>query len=200
MKKLFLLPVVLLAFAFQTEEIKPIEIGTLIPKSDVKMYDVLSGNEYSIDDKKGEKGTLVIFSCNTCPYVIANEDRIREIQHNAQRMNIGVVVINSNEAKRESDDSKAAMKSYGNDQKFLAPYLVDVNSDLANAFGATRTPENFLFDKDGKLVYRGAIDDSPKDVKNVKTHYLLDAMTALTKGKEIAVKTTVSSGCSIKRK
>ncbi len=200
MKKLFLLPIVVIAFAFQAAEIKPIEIGTALPKADVKLYDVLSGKEFSINDKKGELGTLVIFSCNTCPFVIANQDRIRNIQRDAQRMKIGVIIINSNEAKRDADDSKDAMRNYGNEQKFLAPYLVDVNSDLANAFGATRTPENFLFDKSGKLVYRGAIDDSPKDESAVKEHYLLDAMTAMTKGKEIAVKTTVSSGCGIKRK
>jgi hypothetical protein len=200
MKKLFFLPIALIAFSFQTAEIKPIEIGTSIPKADVKMYDVLSGSEFSISDKKGTNGTLVIFSCNTCPYVIANESRIADVQANAKRMNIGVVIINSNEAKRDADDSKDAMKTYGTTQKFSAPYLVDANSAMANAFGATRTPENFLFDKDGKLVYRGAIDDSPRDIEAVKTHYLLDAMTALSKGKEIATKTTVSSGCSIKRK
>ncbi len=201
MKKLFLFPIVAMffGFTFQSEEIKPIDIGTDLPKADVKLYDVLSGKEFSINDKKGELGTLVIFSCNTCPYVIANESRIRSIQLDAQRMKIGVVIINSNEAKRDADDSKEAMKKYGIAKKFLAPYLVDVNSDLANAFGATRTPENFLFDKDGKLVYRGAIDDSPKEEKSVKAHYLLDAMTAMSNGKEIAVKTTVSSGCSIKR-
>jgi thioredoxin-related protein len=203
MKKIFILPgvlIALVAFSFQTAEIKPIEIGTAIPKADVKMHDVLSGKDFSINDKKGATGTLVIFSCNTCPFVIAQEDRIREIQGSAGRMDIGVVVINSNEAKRDADDSQDAMKKYGNNQKFLAPYLVDANSDMANAFGATRTPESFLFDKDGKLVYRGSIDDSPRDVKAIKSHYLLDAMTALSKGKEITTKTTVSTGCSIKRK
>jgi thioredoxin-related protein len=199
-KLLLLLPIAAIAFAFQAADIKPIEIGTSIPKADVKLYDVLSGQSYSINDKKGERGTLVIFSCNTCPFVIANQDRIHNIQLNAQRMKIGVVIINSNEAKRDADDSKDAMKNYGNEQKFIAPYLVDVNSDFANAFGATRTPENFLFDKDGKLVYRGAIDDSPKDESLAKQHYLLDAMSALMQGKEVTTKTTVSSGCSIKRK
>ncbi len=200
MKKIIFLPIALIAISFQASEIKPIEIGAAIPKADVKMLDVLSGKEFSINDKKGEMGTLVIFSCNTCPFVIANEDRIRNIQQDAQRMKIGVVIINSNEAKRDGDDSKDKMINYGNDQKFLAPYLIDVNSDLANAFGATRTPENFLFDKNGKLVYRGSIDDSPRDKVAVKKHYLLDAMTAMSKGKEIETKTTVSAGCSIKRK
>ncbi len=203
MKKILILPVALIAlvaFSFQSADIKPIEIGTSIPKSDVKMYDVVSAQQISINDKKGANGTLVIFSCNTCPYVIAQEDRIRELQANAARMNVGVVIINSNEAKRDADDSKDAMKKYSEKQKFTVPYLIDENSAMANAFGATRTPEHFLFDKDGKLVYRGSIDDSPRDIKAVKAHYLLDAMTALSKGNEIVTKTTVSTGCSIKRK
>jgi peroxiredoxin len=201
MKKiLFLLPLAVLAFSFQSSDILPIAIGTPIPKADVKLIDAVSGNSCTINDKKGLNGTLVMFSCNTCPFVIANEKRIADIQANAKRMNIGVVIINSNEAKRDGDDSRDAMKAYAEKQKFIAPYLIDENSSFANAFGASRTPESFLFDKDGKLAYRGAIDDSPKDETAVKTHYLLDAMTALSKGKEIVTKTTVSSGCSIKRK
>jgi thioredoxin-related protein len=203
MKKLFLLPIAVaaaIAISFQSAEIKPIEIGTSIPKADVKMYDVVSAQQISINDKKGANGTLVIFSCNTCPFVIAQESRITDMQNSAARMNIGVVIINSNEGKRSDDDSKEAMKSYSEKQKYTAPYLVDVNSELANAFGATRTPEHFLFDKNGKLVYRGSIDDSPRDMSSIKSHYLLDAMTALNKGKEITTQTTVSTGCSIKRK
>jgi thioredoxin-related protein len=202
MKKLVLLPIAaiaLIAVGFQSD-IKPIEIGASIPKADVKMYDVVSAQQVSINDKKGANGTLVIFSCNTCPYVVAQESRILDMQASAARMNIGVVIINSNEAKRGDDDSKDAMKKYSEKQKYTAPYLMDANSEVANAFGATRTPEHFLFDKDGKLVYRGSIDDSPRDISAVKSHYLLDAMTALSKGKEITTKTTVSTGCSIKRK
>jgi hypothetical protein len=203
MKKLLLLPIAALAFGFtyfQKAPITPIAIGTTMPDADVKMYDVLSGKDISISDKKGEKGTLVIFSCNTCPFVIANQKRIDAIQADAIKMKIGVVILNSNEAQRGEDDSKDAMKAYGTKNKFTAPYLVDANSVLADAFGATRTPENFLFDNDNKLVYHGAIDDSPKDETAVKTKYLFDAMTALSTGKEIATKNTVSSGCGIHRK
>jgi thiol-disulfide isomerase/thioredoxin len=203
MKKIFLLPVAVLAFGFtyfQKATITPIAIGTTMPSADVKLYDVLSGKDVSLSDKKGEKGTLVIFSCNTCPFVIANQSRINAIQADAAKMNIGVVIINSNEAQRSDEDSKDAMKSYGEKNKFTAPYVVDVNSVLADAFGATRTPETYLFDKDNKLVYHGAIDDSPKDETMVKTKYLADAMTALSTGKEIATKNTVSSGCGIHRK
>ncbi len=201
MKKLLIFPVIaLVAMSFVAIEIKPIDLGVAIPMGDRKMENVSDGKWVSINDSKKTNGVLVIFSCNTCPYVIAMESRIVNTQMQAQRMQIGVVMINSNEDKRASDDSKDAMKKYASDQRFVAPYLVDSLSELADAFGATRTPECFLFDKDGKLVYRGSIDDSPKDEAAVKQHYLLDAMTAVSKGNAVAVGTTVSSGCSIKRK
>lgn len=204
MKKLLLLPIAALAFGFtyfqKAATITPIAIGTTMPDADVKLYDVLSGKDVSLADKKGENGTLVIFSCNTCPFVLANESRINAIQADAMAMKIGVVILNSNEAQRGDEDSKDAMKAYGTKNKFSAPYLVDANSVLADAFGATRTPETFLFDKNNKLVYHGAIDDSPKDATSVKVKYLSDAMTAMTSGKEIATKNTVSTGCGIHRK
>lgn len=201
MKKLLLLPILALtAISFVAIEIKPIDLGTSIPNPDVKMVDAMNDKQSSLNDHKKNNGLLVIFSCNTCPYVIAQEDRIRNIQRDAQRMMIGTVIINSNEDKRAGEDSPSEMKKYGNDQKFLSPYFIDSMSVMADAFGATRTPECFLFDKDGKLVYRGSIDDSPKDAKAVKAHYLLDAMTAVSKGNAVTIGTSVSSGCSIKRK
>ncbi len=200
MKKIFLLPILsLAAISFVSIEILPIDLGTTIPKADLKMVNAMNDQRTSLNDHKKNNGILVIFSCNTCPFVVNQEDRIRNIQRDAQRMMIGVVMVNSNAGKRNGEDSQAEMKKYGNDQKFLAPYLVDSMSILADAFGATRTPECFLFDKDGKLVYRGSIDDSPKDQKAVKQHYLVDAMTAVSKGNAVAVGTTVSSGCTIKR-
>jgi thioredoxin-related protein len=161
---------------------------------------VVSGTDVSLNDKKGKTGMLVIFSCNTCPFVIANQARIKAAQDEAAKLGIGMVVINSNEAFRDGDDSKDAMKVYAAAQKYTVPYLVDANDELANAYGATRTPETFLFDKDSKLVYRGAIDDSPKDETAVKTKYLSDAMNALATGKPIPVATSVSMGCGIHRK
>jgi thioredoxin-related protein len=200
MKKLFFLPLFALAIMSFVVEITPIDLGTSIPLSDRKMENASDEKWMSINDCKKSSGVLVIFSCNTCPYVIAQEARIINIQKMAERMQIGVVIINSNEDKRTSDDSKDAMKDYASKQKYTAPYLIDSLSQLADAFGATRTPECFLFDKDGKLVYRGSIDDSPKDEKAVKNRYLLDAMAAVSHNKPVAVGTSVSSGCTIKRK
>lgn len=205
MKKIILLPFVLLACtftAFQTQpvEIHPIEIGANLPKGDAKLYDVTGKKEITLAESKTAKGLLVLFSCNTCPFVIAQESRIIEAQKQAERLGIGMVIVNSNQAKRDNEDSQKAMAKYARKQGYTRPYLVDENSALADAFGATRTPEAFLFDKDNRLVYRGSIDDSPKDPAAVKQHYLADAMDAVSAGKEIAVKTTVSTGCTIKRK
>lgn len=201
MKKLILLgSVALLVISFTAVEITPITLGTTIPNGDSKMENVMDGKRVSLNDSKKTKGLLVMYSCNTCPYVLAMQARINDIQTQAQRMMIGMVIINSNEGYRDGDDSKSAMKKYADDNKFIVPYLVDSMSVMADAFGATRTPECFLFDKDGKLVYHGSIDDSPKDETAVKQHYLLDAMTAVSKNKPIAVANTVSSGCTIKRK
>ncbi len=201
MKKLLLIPALaLVAMSFVAVEITPIDLGTTLPLADRKMENASDGKLVSLNDAKKNNGLLVIFSCNTCPYVIAQESRITDMQNKAGRMQIGVIIINSNEDKRSSDDSKDAMKNYASKQKYTAPYVIDSMSMMADAFGATRTPECFLFDKDGKLVYRGSIDDSPKDEKAVKNNYLLDAMTAVSKGNAVTVGTSVSSGCTIKRR
>lgn len=174
-----------------------LEIGKPIPDATVKMMDV-SGKEVSLSDAKGENGLLVIFSCNTCPYVKLSADRIKESAALAKKNKIGVVIVNSNEALRKDDDSFDAMKKYAASQQYDFRYVVDKNSALANAFGATRTPHVFLFDKAG-LVYRGAIDDNIKDAKEAKEHYLNDAITAVAAGRTVKTNSSKSIGCSIKR-
>jgi len=178
--------------------ITDLPIGADMPKADVKMKDI-SGKEISLKEAKKANGLLVMFSCNTCPYVIKNQQRTREICQYALDHNIGVVLINSNEAQRDAEDSYEAMKKYAATQDYKWFYAVDKNSELANAFGAKRTPENFLFNKEGKLVYHGATDDNPSDGNNVTRKHLREAIDEMLKGKEITVKTSRSVGCGIKR-
>jgi thioredoxin-related protein len=173
-------------------------IGADMPKADVKLKDI-SGKEISLKEVKKSNGLLVMFSCNTCPYVIKNQQRTNEICQYALDHNIGVILVNSNEAQRGDDDSYAAMKQYAVAHGYKWYYAVDKNSELADAFGANRTPENFLFDKNGKLVYHGAIDDNPSDGDNVQRKHLHEAITESLNGKEVSVKTSRSVGCSIKR-
>lgn len=140
-----------------------------------------------------------MFSCNTCPYVIKNQSRTREVCSLAAEKGIGVTLLNSNEANRDGDDSFDAMKTYAADQSYNWYYLVDKNSVLADAFGANRTPECFLFNNEGKLVYHGAIDDNAGDAAAVSRKHLAQAMIELTESKEITVKQSRSVGCTIKR-
>ena len=201
MKKIssgLILATLLGSLAFTVASTDPITIGADLPKAAVKMQDV-SGKMISIKDAAKANGVLVMFSCNTCPYVLKNQDRTVEIAAYALQKDLGVIVLNSNEAYRTKDDSFDAMKAYAKDQKYKWSYVVDKNHEIADAFGANRTPEVFMFDKNMKLVYHGAIDDNPSDATAVNRSHLKMAINELTEGKEISVKESKSVGCSIKR-
>jgi len=176
----------------------PLTIGSTMPKADLKMKDI-SGKEVAIKDAKKDNGVLVMFSCNTCPYVVKNQERTIMISEYAAKNNVGVIILNSNEALRADDDSYSAMQAYAKDQHYKWNYVVDKNHEVADAFGANRTPECFLFDKNLKLVYHGAIDDSPADVTAIQRNHLQLAINEMVAGKEVTVKESRSVGCTIKR-
>ncbi len=168
-----------------------------VPLGDEKMKDV-TGKEVSLNSAKTAKGLLVIFSCNTCPYVKLSETRIKEISDNCIKQGIGCIILNSNEGQRSEDDSFDAMVKYAATQKLTCSYAVDTNSKLADAFGATKTPQCFLFNTKG-LIYKGSIDDNVKDPAAVKEPYLKDAIDALIKNTTPVKQETKSIGCTIKR-
>ncbi|MEO7047262.1 MAG: thioredoxin family protein [Ferruginibacter sp.] len=190
-------PIVFIA-AMSFKTVEPLPIGSKIPKASVKMLSV-SGKEISMQDAMKEKGVLVMFSCNTCPYVIKNQERTKAIAAYAEKNNVGFILLNSNEAQRSDEDAYAQMKKYADDQKYSWPYVIDKNSEVANAFGANRTPECFLFDKNGFLVYHGAIDDSPADPSTITRQHLKEAISQMTEGKAVMVAQSKSVGCGIKR-
>ncbi len=199
MKKIFpalAVATVIAVSAFTVSETLP--IGGTMPKADLKMKDI-SGKEVTMKALAKEKGLLVMFSCNTCPYVVKNQSRTIDIGDYAQKRDVGVILLNSNEAYRSGEDSYDAMKAYANEQKYNWSYVVDKNHEVADAFGANRTPECFLFDKNLKLVYHGAIDDNPSDDQAVKRQHLREAINELVAGKDISVKESRSVGCTIKR-
>lgn len=191
------LTILVAASAFKLNNALP--IGSELPKGDEHLKNV-SGKEITMKLAKDKNGLLVMFSCNTCPYVIRNQSRTNAICSYALQNNIGVVLINSNEAQREYDESLAAMKEYANQQHYNWPYTVDKNSEIADAFGASRTPECFLFNKDLKLTYHGAIDDSPSQPGNVEREHLKEAINEMIAGEKVSVAETRSVGCSIKRR
>lgn len=173
-----------------------LKIGDKAPATSVKMKSV-NGSEVSIADVAGKEGTLVIFSCNHCPFVKAWEGRIAEIGNAYKDKGFGVIIINSNDPTEYAEDSFDEMQKRAEKLGLKVPYVVDATSDVARAFDATRTPETFLFDKDGKLVYHGAIDDSKK-ASDVEKHFLRDALDALIAGKSVSVQETKFVGCGIK--
>jgi peroxiredoxin len=173
-----------------------LNLGDKAPSTSVKMKGV-DGSEVSIADVAGKEGTLVMFSCNHCPYVKAWQGRIASIGNAAKAKGVGVIVINPNDPADYPEDSYAEMQKRAEKLGFQFPYVVDATSDVARAFGATRTPEAFLFDKDGKLVYHGAIDDSQK-ADQVSKRFLQDAIDAAVAGKDVPVKETKFIGCTIK--
>ena len=200
MKKLIFASLLLGAFSFLSFiSIDELPIGSPMPHADLKMKDI-KGNEISLNDARKENGLLVMFSCNTCPYVIKNQQRTKDVAQNLLAQKIGVVLINSNEAQRDGDDSFDAMKEYAQQQGYQWAYVVDKESVMADAFGANRTPECFLFNKDGKLVYHGAIDDNPSDETAVGRKHLKEAVGEMLAGKNVTVTSSRSVGCTIKRK
>jgi len=199
MKKALISLLLLPAMVFLSFTMKdPLPLGADVPKADNKLKDI-SGKEITLKDAIKENGLLVMFSCNTCPVVISNQARTKEICQFATKKSIGVVLLNSNEANRSGSESLSAMQEYAKGQGYNWHYAEDKNNELADAFGASRTPECFLFDKEGKLIYHGAIDDSPSDAATVKRNHLKEAINEVLAGKEVSVKQSKSVGCSIKR-
>lgn len=180
------------------QNIQSLPVGSEAPLMNHEMQDI-SEKPVSIKSAMGENGVLIMFSCNTCPYVIKNEERTNLIAAYAQKNKIGVLLINSNEANRSGDDSFDAMQIFAKKNRYAFYYAEDAKSIVANKFGATRTPEIFLVNTKGIIVYKGAIDDNPSDAKNVKREHLKIAIAELVNGKEISVKESKSVGCSIKR-
>ena len=176
---------------------KALSLGSAIPMADQKMKNV-DGKEVAVADIKGSKGTLVVFTCNACPWAKAWEDRIVALGNEYKDKGIGVIAVNANDPGKVAEDGYDQMKTRAQEKKFGFPYVVDATSNVARAYGATRTPEAFLFDGQGKLVYHGTIDDNAQEPSKVSERYLADALTAVTGGKAVAKGETKAMGCGIK--
>ena len=194
MKKI-LIPIMGLTFLLAGE----LEIGSTMPLKDLELADI-SGKNITLANAKGDAGTLVIFSCNTCPWVIRWEDRYVSLANTYAQKGIGMIAVNSNAARFGSEDSLEEMLEHAKNNGYNFPYAQDPESELASAFGATKTPHIYLFNGDDKLVYRGAIDDNAKNAKKVDEPFLANAIDALLAGNPINPQTTKALGCSIKFK
>lgn len=175
-----------------------LQIGDTAPMQDHKVTDT-SGRSLSFSEVAGSNGLLVMFTCNTCPWVSKWEDRFNTMADQAETNGIGMIALNPNERIRSKGESMEDMKRRAQKQNYRFPYALDKDHELADAFGATRTPEIFLFDKDMKLVYHGAIDDNANDAADVEQAYVRDAISQLSAGISIQTSETRSLGCTIKR-
>jgi hypothetical protein len=198
--RLLAIPCIALAImAFSnTNELKELEIGQVGPMFDYKMDDI-SGVQLSLNDVKGENGTLLIFSCNTCPFVHAWEDRYLTIAELAREHGIGLVLVNPNEDIRDKGESLQDNIDRAKMIGYTFPYTIDTDHRLADAYGATRTPHVYLMDKNNVLVFRGAIDDNSRSAADVEKTYLADAIRELANGHAVTTKTSRAIGCTIKR-
>lgn len=178
----------------------PLALGASAPLVATKLKNVADGKLVSIADVKGPKGTLVVFTCNGCPFAKAWEQRIVELGNSYAKKGIGVVALNANDPSIAKMDTPELMKARAQERGMQFPYVIDEGAALARAFGASVTPEAFLFDKAGKLVYHGTIDDNAKEPDKVSKRYLKEALEAVSLGKPPTLGETKSMGCGIKFK
>ena len=190
---LVLVAVVGLALVAVPTTAAPIAVGTKAP--DFKGLEAADGKTYSLADFKDKDVLIVCITCNHCPMAIAYEDRIIEFaKKNAGKdAKAALIAINVNPGE---EDGLPKMKERAKDKGFNFAYAIDPSQKIARQLGATRTPEFFVFNKERKLVYTGALDDDAKP-ENVTKKYVEDAVKAALKGETPTVQTSVPRGCGI---
>jgi peroxiredoxin len=174
-------------------------IGTTAP--DFTLPDTVSGNIYSVSSMKGSKGTVVMFICNHCPYVVHINEKLVEIANEYATKGIQFLAISSNDAEKYPQDGPDKMKAHAKEVGYTFPYLYDETQEVARAYDAACTPDFFVFDKDLKLAYRGRMDAStPGNGKPLTGSDLKGALNALIAGQFVSEIQYPSMGCNIKWK
>ncbi|MGH1386203.1 thioredoxin family protein [Kordia sp.] len=174
------------------------QVGDIVKDFSLKNVD---GKMVSMADFKDAKGFILTFTCNTCPYSVAYEDRLIALDKKYASKGYPVIAINPNSPEARPDDSFEKMQVRAKEKGFTFPYMLDEGQKVYPEFGATRTPHMYVIAKTPKghqVKYIGAIDDNYKDASSVTKRYIEDAVDALLAGKEVEVKTTKAIGCSIK--
>lgn len=175
------------------------QLNTILPDFSLKGTD---GQMRSTRDYAGKDAVVIIFTCNHCPYARAYVERISRLVAEYEKRNVGFYAINANDVARYPEDSFENMIPMGKMLNLDGKYLFDESQEIARAFAAERTPEVYVFDKQRRLVYHGLIDDNAnyKEPREIKRHYLREALEAVLSGKEVTVKDTKPVGCTIKWK
>lgn len=198
MKKLLSIAVLLLSvIAIQAQAYK---VGDTA--SDFKLKNI-DGKKVSMADFKNAKGFIVIFTCNHCPYSVAYEDRIIEIDKKYKSKGYPVIAINPNDPDLYPSDSFENMIKRSKEKSFTFPYVIDETQEVYKKYGATKTPHVFILSNNkGKYTveYIGAIDNNYKDESKVTEHYIDDAVDALLQNSKPKITSTKAIGCGIKSK
>ena len=161
----------------------------------------IDGKKTSLSDYKDAKGFIIVFTCNTCPYSVAYEDRIMALDKKYKTKGYPVIAINPNDPAAKSGDSMAAMKVRAKEKGFTFPYLLDVGQKIYPQYGASRTPHVYILERQGNkyiVQYIGAIDNSSRNPDAVTERYAEDALDALLAGQQPTTTFTRAIGCSIK--
>lgn len=174
-----------------------LEVGDIAPDFELKGVD---GKMMSLADYKDAKGYIITFTCNHCPYAVMYEDRLIELHDAMALKGYPVIAINPNDPEAKPEDGFEEMIVRAKEKGFTFDYLFDDGQKVYPQYGATKTPHVFLLDKDRKVRYIGAIDDSARDAKAVKKKYVEMAIEALEKGEDPNPAFTKAIGCSIKKK
>ena len=193
-----LMAITIFASAFTSKSTATYKVGDSIEDFSLMNID---DKMVSLADYTSAKGFIIIFTCNTCPYSVANEDRIIALNNKYASKGFPVIAINPNDPDVVPDDSFAAMKVRASKKGFNFPYLLDKGQKVYPKFGATKTPHVYIVSKpEMKVEYIGAIDDSSRNSDAVNEKYVENAVDALLVGKKIDKTTTKAIGCSIKTK
>ncbi len=202
MKNVKLLVVMVLLFSLSAftnyTNDKGYKIGDIATDFNLENID---GKMVSLANYKKAKGFIVVFTCNTCPYAVAYEDRIEALNQKYVDKGYPVIAIMPNNTDVKPGDNMEAMRERAKTKDFSFPYLMDKDQQIYPQYGATKTPHIYLLqktDKGNEVKYIGAIDDNYQDAESVKVKYVEDAVDALLEGKTIKVTETKAIGCSIK--
>lgn len=160
----------------------------------------IDGETWSLGSFAGARALVVVFTCNHCPYAVAAETRLVELQAHYRGQGVRVVAINPNDAERYPADDVEAMKRRADERRFNFPYLVDATQEVARAYDAVCTPDIYVFDAQLELAYHGRLDDNWQDEAKVTRRDLWEAVGAIVAGRELGFAPVPSIGCSIKWK
>lgn len=172
-------------------------LGTQAP--DFELWDTVSAQTLSLEDMKGEKGTVVMFICNHCPFVVHVNSMLVKLAQTYQQKGINFIAISSNDVENYPQDAPHLMTVKAKEEGYPFPYLYDKTQQVAKAYDAACTPDFYLFNSDMRLVYRGQLDDSrPGNNIPLSGTDLKNAMDAVLENKEVFRDQKPSLGCNIK--